>query len=90
MALYIKGDYKADSSMILANMAMQGLGFSYLPEFTIAPYVKSGELCTVLDEWMPEPLDIFMVYPHKKYLSKKFIIYFNAYITIIITITYPA
>ncbi len=69
--LYIEPSCKADSSLLLAEMAAQGLGICHLPSFTVEPYLRSGRLVSILDEWMPEPLDIFVVYPDKNYLNKK-------------------
>ena len=69
--LYINSSYKSDSSLLLAKMAIQGLGFSYLPDFTISPYLKSGQLISILDSWMPDPLGIYVVYPHKKYINAR-------------------
>ena len=63
--LYIEPSCKADSSLLLAEMAAQGLGICHLPSFTVEPYLRSSRLVSILDEWMPEPLDIYVVYPDK-------------------------
>ena len=63
--------FKTDSSQLLAQMATQALGFAYLPDFTIHHPLNKGSLVSVLDDFMPDPLGMYIVYPNKQYLSKK-------------------
>ena len=66
---YIHSDFKTDSSMLLAKMAVEGLGLAYLPSFTIYPYLKNRQLITVCDDFMPKALDIFAIYPSQAFMT---------------------
>lgn len=51
---------------------ISGLGIGFLPMLSVAPMIKSGELVTMLNDYEVLPKrDIYIVYPSKKYLSKK-------------------
>ena len=52
--------------------AASGLGIAFLPRLSVAPMINSGELVSILDDYELLPKrDIYVVYPSKKYLSKK-------------------
>jgi DNA-binding transcriptional LysR family regulator len=51
--------------------AIQGLGLVMLPSYIVGLDVSKGRLQTVLEEYMPSPLEIHAIYPHRKYLSAK-------------------
>lgn len=69
--IYVRGDFKSDGSQLLAHMAAQSLGFAYLPDFTVDGCLKNGDLISVLDDFMPSPLGMYVVYPDREYISKK-------------------
>ena len=49
-----------------------GFGIGFLPMLSAAPMINSGELVCLLDDYELLPKrDIYVVYPSKKYLSKK-------------------
>ncbi|MGR8936061.1 MAG: LysR family transcriptional regulator [Gammaproteobacteria bacterium] len=51
--------------------AIQGLGLVMLPSYIVGLDILKGRLQTVLENYMPSPLEIHAVYPHRKYLSAK-------------------
>jgi DNA-binding transcriptional LysR family regulator len=51
--------------------AIQGLGLVMLPSYIVGLDILKGRLRAVLEEYMPSPLEIHAVYPHRKYLSAK-------------------
>lgn len=53
---------RVSNSLDLCNMVHQGLGICYLPDFTIKAGIESGEIITVLDEFMPPPLPMYVVH----------------------------
>ncbi len=53
---------RVNNSLDLCQMVKNGLGISYLPDFTLSEEIKSGEIITVLDEYMPPPLPMYVVY----------------------------
>jgi DNA-binding transcriptional LysR family regulator len=59
----IAGGFASNHSGALAQAAAAGLGVVYLPRFYVARWLESGELVTILDEWMNDELGIRAVYP---------------------------
>lgn len=51
--------------------AIQGLGLVMLPSYIVGLDVSKGRLQTVLEDYVPSPLEIHAIYPHRKYLSAK-------------------
>lgn len=46
-----------------AEAAARGLGLAFLYEDYAAPYLASGQLCSVLDDWRPAETGFFLYYP---------------------------
>ncbi len=67
----VRGNARVNSSIDLCNLAKTGLGLVYLPSFSVAHALKTGELVSVLDAYRPKPLGMYLVYPSHKYLSYK-------------------
>lgn len=67
----ISGNVKANNSVDLKNLALSGLGIAYLPSFTIWPELKKRELIALLDDFNPEALGLYLVYPSKQFMTKK-------------------
>ena len=42
-----------------------------MPDFIAAPALESGELVSVLDDYVPRDGGIYAVYPHRRYLPAK-------------------
>ncbi|MFP1727192.1 LysR family transcriptional regulator [Lonsdalea quercina] len=53
---------RVSNSLDLYQMVKNGQGISYLPDFTIRESINSGEIISVLDEFMPPPLPMYVVY----------------------------
>lgn len=67
----IKAVLRSDSSTSLCDLAVQGLGITYLPDFTIHDAVKAGTLVPILKEFQLASLGIYAVYPSRSFLPKK-------------------
>ncbi len=73
----VSGNLQANSFGALKSAACLGLGLAILPIWSAMPCLKSGELQTVLREYTVSPRQgeteggIYVVYPHKKLVSKK-------------------
>jgi DNA-binding transcriptional LysR family regulator len=67
----VSGPIEVNSPLTTRAAAIAGLGFATLPDFIADPALESGELVSVLDEWMPRGGGIFAVYPHRRYLPAK-------------------
>jgi DNA-binding transcriptional LysR family regulator len=67
----VSGPLEVNSPLTTRAAAIAGLGFATLPDFIARPALESGELVSVLDEWVPRGGGIFAVYPHRRYLPVK-------------------
>ncbi len=52
--------------------ALQGLGLAYMPEDVVAPYVASGALISVLNDWRPTFPGYHLYYPSRRHTSPAF------------------
>lgn len=57
---------RMSNSLDLYQMVKNGLGISYLPDFTVREGINSGEILSVLDEFMPPPLPMYVVHVNPK------------------------
>lgn len=57
-----------DSSL---NACINGLGLGMFLSYQVAPYRKSGQLKYVLEQFEPEPLPVYVIYPHSNLLSNR-------------------
>ncbi|ODC03932.1 hypothetical protein BFW38_10665 [Terasakiispira papahanaumokuakeensis] len=55
----------------LCEAAAAGLGVVQQPDFMMSPYLESGRLVPILEEWMPPPLGIYLVYAHRHHLPAR-------------------
>lgn len=53
------------------DAALQGLGLAMVVSYQVQPYVASGALRVVLEEYEPPPVPIHAIYPHARFLSAK-------------------
>jgi DNA-binding transcriptional LysR family regulator len=51
--------------------AINGLGLVMLPFYVVGRDIEKGKLKVVLEDYLLPPLDVYAVYPHRKYLSAK-------------------
>jgi DNA-binding transcriptional LysR family regulator len=59
--LAVHGSFAATSGLIMAGAAKAGIGLAILPRFMVADALRSGELVTLLDEFVPRPLGVYAV-----------------------------
>ncbi|MDI7860452.1 LysR family transcriptional regulator [Rhizobiaceae bacterium n13] len=67
----IAGPIEVNSPQATIRAARAGLGISTSPDFIAEPYIQSGELVTLFDEYLPTDRGIYAVYPHRRYLPAK-------------------
>ncbi len=66
------GRMRSNDINLTRRAVSSGLGIAFLPALSVAPMISSGELISLLDDYELLPKsDIYVVYPSKKYLSKK-------------------
>lgn len=51
--------------------ALAGIGLVQTLDFMARPAIERGELLTILDEWRPKPLDVYIAYAPSRQLSTK-------------------
>ena len=61
----------ANNGEVLTNVAKQGEGYVLQPTFIVGEALKKGELVSILDEYIPQSIALYAVYPHRKLLSNK-------------------
>ena len=66
-----KGNYQVNNSEAICDNLINGLGVCQLPTFIAAPYLRSGALIPLLEEYKLPIHSIFAVFPERKFLPKK-------------------
>ncbi|APD90045.1 MULTISPECIES: LysR family transcriptional regulator [Alteromonas] len=61
----------ANNGEVLTNVAKQGEGYVLQPTFIVGEALKKGELVSILDEYIPQSIALYAVYPHRKLISNK-------------------
>ncbi|NVJ51975.1 MAG: LysR family transcriptional regulator [Gammaproteobacteria bacterium] len=56
---------------ILMASAIAGLGYVLQPTFIVGDAIKSGDLCPLFEEYAPESLGLYAVFPHRQMLAPK-------------------
>lgn len=61
----------ANNGEVLLNVAKQGQGYVLQPTFIAGDALQRGELVSVLAAFVPEPVSLYAVYPHRRLVSNK-------------------
>lgn len=67
----VTGNLRCNSGSGLVDAALKGIGMVQLSDYYVQPYLKTGQLVTVLDQFREPEEDIWAVYPQTRYLSPK-------------------
>ncbi|MFA1563194.1 LysR family transcriptional regulator [Aliivibrio fischeri] len=67
----VKGNIIVDNSLDILNLTNENLNICYLPDFTVSQELKRGELITVLDEFMPAPLPMYILHINRDLSPKE-------------------
>lgn len=67
----VTGTMEANVADALRMAAISGLGLVLLPTYMVGQDLRKGRLQAVLTDYIPAPLEIHAVYPHRKHLSAK-------------------
>ncbi|MNR76086.1 HTH-type transcriptional regulator DmlR [compost metagenome] len=67
----VRGSLSANDGECATAWALDGQGIVVRSEWDVAPYLKSGRLRTVLEDWQLPQADIYIVFPTKNHLSAK-------------------
>ena len=67
----VKGNIRCNSGVALVDAALKGIGIVQLPDYYLQPYIESGQLVAILDQFREPAEGIWAVYPQNRYLSPK-------------------
>ncbi|MCO4322124.1 LysR family transcriptional regulator [Aliidiomarina quisquiliarum] len=71
ISVRMTGRLRYNNGYSLTDAALKGLGIVQLPDYYVEPYLKSGELISVLDHNRAPDERIWAIYPHNRHLSPK-------------------
>lgn len=61
----------ANNGEVLAKAAIAGAGVIVQPSFIVGQAIAEGKLSIILQDYEPEPLGLYAIYVHRRYLSSK-------------------
>ena len=64
----VPGALILDHVELMTEAAADGLGIAYVPERSAQPYIISGKLSTVLEDWCPRIPGLFLYYPGHRHV----------------------
>lgn len=67
----VQGVLCSNNGEVLKDAAIRGLGITLLPMFIVGKELQQGTLQTVLSEYHPPELSIYVIYPVNRHLSTK-------------------
>ncbi|OCP17745.1 MULTISPECIES: LysR family transcriptional regulator [unclassified Ensifer] len=68
----VEGQLVFNNIALRLSAALGGLGLTYLPEDVVAPYLASGQLVQVLEDWCPPFAGYHLYYPSRRQTSPAF------------------
>jgi DNA-binding transcriptional LysR family regulator len=70
-ALDVPGRLVLDDSGLMLEAALSGAGLAYLSHRAVLPYLETGRLQTVLDDWTPTTPALCLYYPGRRHVPRK-------------------
>jgi DNA-binding transcriptional LysR family regulator len=67
----VRGNFQANNSDAVLQMALTGAGIMALPKWMSHPHIENGELQPILTEYTPQGFPIQAVYPQNRYVPSK-------------------
>jgi DNA-binding transcriptional LysR family regulator len=67
----VNGPVCADNGDMLKAAALNHMGITLLPTFIVGEDLKAGNLVQVLKDYCPPDIDIYAVFPSRRFLSAK-------------------
>lgn len=71
ISVSVTGPMEVNSPQATVRAARAGLGVALVPDFIAKPWIDSGELVSLFDEYIATDRGIYAVYPHRRYLPAK-------------------
>lgn len=70
-SLDMPGTLTVNSTDAYSQACLAGLGLIQVPRVGVLPYLADGRLVEVLPEYRAAPMPVFLLYPHRRNLSKR-------------------
>jgi len=67
----VAGNVSVNNAEAYIACALAGLGLIQIPRFDVQEYLAAGQLVTVLEDHVPPPMPVQLVYPHRQHLSRR-------------------
>lgn len=67
----VKGNICCNSGRVLVDAALKGLGIVQLPDYYVLPFIESGQLVSLLQQYQEPSEGIWALYPQNRHLSPK-------------------
>jgi len=64
----VPGNLTLDDNDLLVQAAVDGRGIAYVPDYFARPFLASGQLVVVLDEWCPPTPGLALYYPRSRHV----------------------
>jgi DNA-binding transcriptional LysR family regulator len=74
----IKGRIAISSSLAVREAALEGLGVIELNSYLVGPEIRAGRLLRVLENYEPQELSVYAVFPQRRYLAPKVRVFIDA------------
>lgn len=73
----LRGRVSVGDPVIHRRLCLDGAGIAILPDWLVADRISKKELVTVLPDWKPSPVELFVIYPSRLSMTPKL----NAFLT---------
>lgn len=67
----VPGRLAVNDSNAYMSATLRGMGIAQIVSYVAQPYLASGQLERVLDDWSIDPMPVHVVYPQNRHLSAK-------------------
>lgn len=67
----VRGRIQANNGLALVQAAAQGMGITLQPDFIAEPFLQSGEVVEILQDFEAPPLGIYAVLPSNRYIPHR-------------------
>ncbi|MEY4474287.1 MAG: hypothetical protein RL248_54 [Pseudomonadota bacterium] len=65
-AVAVSGNLSADESVVLLSGALEGVGITLQPSYSVAPYIARGDLVRLLPDYQPQSMGIYGIYTSRR------------------------
>ncbi|RUO62077.1 LysR family transcriptional regulator [Pseudidiomarina insulisalsae] len=65
----VSGRFAVSDNRAMRTALLADLGLAYMPGYSMEELIENGEIETALEDFMPQPVPVHLVYPERKYTS---------------------